>query len=244
MNKAFEIQDFWQLYLALEGIIWNEEREIIREINKDIPLQLINELNKNFETAVDEEEGEYKGRKYKIQHLSVHFVFILKNFELLIEFHPDISGSTINLFLYHNDNEYLLGWRDCARWHPYCLRYSEFLLILKQIKKYDNQWKDSLIPLLLLKDFVGFGGEDNEHRLVLSKQAEVVLNELNIDNTDYLAPCHIKEKYQWVETALGWEFTADYSCYSIRNAPHKDSKEGQFPFNLWRQLMNQMKDEI
>jgi len=243
MNEVFNNRNFWKLYLSLRGYDYDEENdgEIINELEEEVVEEHFEELKKDFKIFSEDYETTYQDKTYEGTTKSVLFIFLVGAFELLIEYTPDVQGCSTNLYLFHNDEEYFLGWRDCARWHPYCIKYDEFLLILAQIQRHDKQWKDAKIPLLLLKDFVGFGGADEADRLALSQQADDILKELNIKDSESLAACNGKEKYAWIETELGWEFTAKYSCYSLRNADHKDSKEGKFPFKLWKELMKEIK---
>ncbi len=249
MNSTFNNSDFWNLYNRLSGFDYDEEGETVVWLDEHIPDKLIDELAKDFNVRTHNYQGVFderfdgtdlEGKEFEGTERYVQFEFDFPDFQLLIEFNADFNGCSIHLYLIHNDEDILLAWWDCARWHPYCLRYEELNLLLAYINANNTVWKNSKIPLLLLKRFVGFGKNDTVQKAALEQRAEKVLNELGIENAEELALCGFKEKYNWTESDLGWEFTAKYSCYSLRNKPHLNSKEGKFPFELWHKLIAEL----
>ena len=254
MTNIFHNEDFWILYLKLEGILLDDNQNIIKEIEEDKINAIIKPLSSHF--VVHQEKGkkehdkqrlkeiglfDFIGKKIEYEVNTVFFDFQLKNFSLLIESNFDVSGCEHYLYLKYQEDKYLLGWWDLARWHPFCLRYNEFNVILENIKTYDTKWGESDIPLLLLKNFVGFGNGDEKNNEELSVKADKILEKLQIQYHRNLSSCFYKQNYHWKETNLGLEFTGDYNCYSLRNLEHKDSKEESFPFELWNKLMNDLK---
>lgn len=250
MNKVFENEDFWILYLNLEGNLYDENQNIIKKIKKQDIKNIIEPFSADFHVHHEEGKREYSEERLKEIGLKdwvgktsdyeinqVYFNFQLKDFQLLIESSFDISGCEHHLYLFYKEEEYLLGWWDLARWHPFCLKYNELQSLLENIKQYDSEWNDSDIPLLLLKNFVGFGKGDEKDFEELNLKAEEIFKELQIECREKLSTCSFREDYSWIKTSLGWEFTADYSCYSLRNSAHKNSKEGEFPFELWNKFI-------
>ncbi|MDP8162958.1 hypothetical protein QJU89_07665 [Pasteurella skyensis] len=219
-NDVFGNEDFWVLYLTLENVLYDENGNILKEIEEITYKNILTQLSTDFSVHSD----------------IVHFYFQLNNFELLIE---SRFGCSNYLYLCYQEEKYLLGWWDLAMWHPYCLKYDELNLLLENIQKYDANWKNSDVPLLLLKDFVGFGSDEQKECKELTTRSKNVLDSLKIKNSKLLSTCFLQDDYSWRTTSVGDEFSADYNCYSLRNVQHQ-SKESSFPFELWNKLIDSL----
>lgn len=239
MNEIFKDKEFWLLYKQLENtdIIENE-------INSYVEL-----LKQDFE--IEETECE-DGKIIK----SVEFVFDCghNNYLLLdMTFYEDY----IDKFIYLGDKslqeEFLLGWLDLARWHPFCIKLDELELLTRYWQKVESKWEDD-IPFLLLNDFVGITEQQEGDKL--REREKQILEKLKVYNKKLVSSIYpdgktreqnlLSDKYQWImDTESGWIFTSDeYCCYSLRNKEHIGSNCGTFPFKQWNEMIEEIRKQL
>ena len=151
---------------------------------------------------------------------------------------PDLASVNLGLRNVHTGHVGDLGWWDDARWHPHALRWSE-------LEKLHQYWLDESIDavnpsagFLLLALFVGHGFDERaqfsarkdvltRHYQYLGLFTESDVAELS--DRSLIVPS--EDDYKWSEDdELGWVFSGDYPCYSIRNRAHYGGAEGRFPF--------------
>lgn len=245
MNPVFKIQKFWELFINLEyPEITDNEIQIHGKM-----------LEENFAVNWEREDGE--------TYVTVSFYFNCgDNYDLLLEYSPDISGCSKELYLVDKSNKaniktHNMGWWDLARWHPYCLRMEELDLLLKYWKTYDAIWQNPsysmsnndgknnddswAFPLLLMASFVGVS--DDATRIILEdslyNHLKHLLPNTNDKRLEELASVHQMNDYKWVENKeFGWFFEGDdYDCYSLRNQSHFGGNEGTFPYKEWNAML-------
>lgn len=139
---------------------------------------------------------------------------------------------------------HVLGWWDDARWHPFALRWSELLMLMRTWSKRSDVL-GSPFPLLLLGRFVGFGVDENTKREEATRLVGEAYRSLGFNGTDvaqltaHSLPVVDEDDYRWTHDAeLGWLFGGEYACYSLRNREHRNGEEGRFPFSLVRELFS------
>ncbi len=243
MNKAFKNENFWILYLNLFGSLLDSNNNLIKEIKEKEIEDILKSLSSDFTikkelTKIQDIE---RLNKLGLSHLAnkkytkyeVQLNFNLESFQLILSCNFDISGSEFHLFLIKDSKKHLLGWRDGARFHPFCIKYEEFKLIINYLEKNDNYWKKSKIPTLLLMKYVGFGKDEQKKQEDLIKTTNKIMEDMNLKYIQYFSTCSYKENCLWLKTNLGWEFKGQW-CYSLRNSEHKENK---FPFKLWNELI-------
>ena len=146
-----------------------------------------------------------------------------------------------------SNRRFSLGWWDEARWHPSGLRYAELLRLR-------SSWLARPAPIsadeafLLLVGFVGNGEDEADElperrtfvgerfrSLGLFDEATVI----KLADASLWSP--EGEGYRWAKhPSLGWTFTGEYPCYSLRNEAHTDAKEGSFPFRIFEDLVESL----
>ncbi len=145
-----------------------------------------------------------------------------------------------------------LGWWDDARWHPFALRWEE----LERLVAYWGRHPDSSIAspterLLLLARFVGHGADESADVAARRERVAAAYRGLAL-----FSPSEIEElvagtivlptedDYRWTKhDELGWVFSGEYPCYSIRNAEHAGGQEGRFPFRQFACMMEAVGQE-
>lgn len=99
----------------------------------------------------------------------------------------------------------------------------------------------------MLRDFVGFG--DQQSLAAWRSRAQSALARLLPD------PVHRPDlelrrpegdcRWCYDPQIPGWVFTShEYCCYSLRNAEHLGSEEGQFPFAEWGLMLSQVQQRL
>lgn len=137
--------------------------------------------------------------------------------------------------------DHSVAWWNEAQAHPFALRWVELDLLMQR-------WRTSPTlavpePLLLLASFVGFGRDDAEQRAQARERVGDAYREIGFAPSDVAAlvehtvPDFGGADYQWSrDPDLGWVFSGEDPCYSLRNRAHVDGDEGQFPFSAFREL--------
>jgi hypothetical protein len=128
-----------------------------------------------------------------------------------------------------------MGWWDDARWHPYCIRPEELDLLERH---WARRGQDVQVGLLLLAPFIGLG--DEAARDAMSSRVNAAYRVLCPDVGDHPPlSLHICEDYRWSrDEELGWLFSGEYPCYSLRNRAHVGGEEGRFPFARFNSVMS------
>lgn len=229
MNRALSNPQFWRLYYHLESDSLSEA---------DIAVQL-RDLSEHFilrtDTDGDDDEPRY----------TVEFRLPCGDaFELFIEYEPDPFGSAITLFIRSvaEDAREQMGWWDLARWHPYCIHPDELDALLEYWARQNTAWPDQRVALLLLAPFVGLA--DETMRQALSARVDAAYRELCPEggNADLRLHVNEEDQHRWErDDELGWLFSADYACYSLRNRAHRGGEEGVFPFARFYTLMSEIR---
>jgi hypothetical protein len=241
VNPVLATNAFWQPYLTLEPEELSEE---------ELAAQLEG-LRADYDVRDEAITYQHGGRQHTAAHRVVEFPFSCGDrFSLVIEYEPDVTGCSRNLFLDDAQSNVRreLGWWDLARWHPYCLRPEELDHLLEFWKRWDRRWESQDLPLLLLCQFVGLS--DSGARDLLEARARAALRALGLPEPGgepLDISLHIPDGgYRWeLDAELGWVFTSDeYCCYSIRNRPHADSDEGRFPFTAFREMIAEVQQRL
>jgi hypothetical protein len=139
-----------------------------------------------------------------------------------------------------------LAWWD-ARWHPYGLRWSEAETIARHLARVTSAPPDP-IPLLLLARFAGIAPADQAGLELARNQVADGYRRMGLFNeeeirglVDCTISCPSEEDYAWsLDNELGWVFSGDYPCYSIRNRAHVGGAEGLFPFRQFADLIERL----
>jgi hypothetical protein len=241
-NPIFSSKTFWELYLFLESDSL-EEADVKEQLNL---------LKEDFTVRTQNIEFEYQKQKHNATVKTVEFNFNCGNrYTLTLDYSPAVSGCEQSLYLTEKSiaEKYQLGWWDVMRWHPFCLKPDEFESLLEYWERFDSQWKESDLPLLLLFNFVGF--EEIETAGNLISRVKNALDKLGIkdfetDPTESLKSYVDNKNFIWkFDEKLGWLFESEsYPCYSLRNKSHSDSTEENFPFDEYNQMMAEIRQNL
>ncbi len=240
MNWVLHTENFWRSYFTLKPVDFFED---------DFEVQIAG-LGEDYTIRTDFIKWEREGKEHSAVRRVVEFPFVCgENFTLLLEYEPDTYGCQKELFLVdaRSGTKSRMGWWDLICWHPYCLRLSEFEILLHFWNRYDPSWSNSEIPLLLLGDFVGICDIADLYRL--NERFKTAFQNLGLQGftpEKTTASLEIKTDYRWeVDAELGWIFTGDLCwSYSIRNRPHMEADEKTFPFQPFREMLAQIEDQI
>jgi hypothetical protein len=157
---------------------------------------------------------------------------------------------TVNLGLHNTKTGATqeMGWWDDARWHPFTLRWPELLALHSFWLDQADFGLDPGAAFLLLAIFVGHGVDERdsfpnrkdvirEHYKRFQLFSDSELTAL-VDKTLALPT---EDDYHWKrDEELGWLFSGEYPCYSIRNREHSDGSEGRFPFSEWSSIVDRL----
>lgn len=161
-------------------------------------------------------------------------------------FNAEYWSIELTLITDTGSQRYEMGWWDDARQHPNALRWEE----LRMLQQYWTRLRgglESSVWFLLLAPFVGTG--ENERNALDERRQTVAaqLRERNIlpNAADDLAKAAIhkppERDYDWqLDSELGWVFSGEYPCYSIRNRAHADGACGRFPFREWQEVISRV----
>jgi len=167
------------------------------------------------------------------------------DYSLRVQYVPEPWAITLFLVEAATGERQELAWWDEARWHPYALRWDELMLL-------HRHWESSgeagvaAERLLLLVTFVGVGADECEYLAVRRQFLARALQSLGVaDNLEAQALSEqalrspSDDDYSWVSDArVGWLFSGEYPCYSLRNLAHTGASEPRFPFEHFAQLLN------
>lgn len=186
--------------------------------------------------------------------------------QLEISVRADFFDLTLSFFPAAGDKPIQLAWWDDARWHPFALRWAELQALHEYWLDCDMPCHPSA-AFLLLAMFVGHGEAEadqfKERQATLrhhlqslplpakpvpqlslfarenEKQEPQSFSKKELKTlTDAFFRRPTDEEYNWrAHAKLGWVFTGDYECYSLRNEAHSGGEEGLFPFEQWRFAM-------
>lgn len=229
MNPTFRDKDFWLLFKTLEN-------EDITAAKKD---QFQSLLEADF--TIHTEEEDFPPAVGFSFDCGPRYTLILN---MLLDIETDKSLLLVDK---QTGTEFTLGWWDLGGWHPYCLRLEELEQLCAYWQQHDTRWNNSR-PWLLLSDFVGITtpaeGERLRTRDTVSLQengcyAPQLITSL-LEDGSTRESLLAEEAYQWSATTdLGWTFHSnEYNCYSIRNRQHTGSSCGSFPFQQWREMLD------
>jgi hypothetical protein len=236
MNRILATKKFWQGYFSLEGLSAAEVDAQLEGLGRD------------FAVVTERHQYESNGRRTSFVSSHVEFCFDCgKDFSLVVEYEPEVNGSSINLLLVdrRDGKRHAMGWWDLARWHPYCLRPEELEELLRF---WGGSGAETNVRLLLLCPFVGL--ESAEARDALLRRAEAAYSGLGLSAIEGGSSWGLvrvpEDGYRWeLDGELGWVFTSDeYCCYSIRNRPHLNGSEGWFPFDLFEEMMAGVRERL
>ena len=162
---------------------------------------------------------------------------------LEIDIHGEFWSIDLGLLVDGLQDRREMGWFDEARWHPNALRWPELDLLTQS-------WSgrpEASIWSLLLVPFVGSGATDREQ---LSRRRQIAAERLGgcgVPDSDAVAlateAVHEapEEDYEWRhDPELGWLFSGEYPCYSIRNREHAEGSCGRFPFQEWAGIISRL----
>ena len=233
LNKVLTTRSFWQPYLTLTP----------KDVSAEEVAAQFEGLRRDYVVRDEKVHYEYAGQQRTVAYGVVEFQFSCgERFSLLIDYQPSVDGCERSLYLIdsRSGEKHQMGWWDLARWHPYCLRMDELDDLVQFWRRQGGRPENVELPLLLLCQFVGLA--DQKDLEALSAKAEDAYRKLGLpalSGNEPNVPLQAKDGYRWeIDEELGWVFTSDeYCCYSIRNKPHADSDEGQFPFFAFREMM-------
>ncbi|GAA3227418.1 hypothetical protein ACFO1B_22250 [Dactylosporangium siamense] len=137
-----------------------------------------------------------------------------------------------------------LGHWDQARWHPFCLRWSELEAVVAQLRAApDRHPLPPEVGMLLLARWVGHGSDEtallDERRAVLAGTFErlgLFHGAEAARMAAQLMQAVPEDDYAWRwDGGRGWLLGGDYAGYSIRNDSH-----GRFPFPEFTEFRRQL----
>jgi hypothetical protein len=137
-----------------------------------------------------------------------------------------------------------LGHWDQARWHPFCLRWSELEAVVAQMSiAPDPHPLAPEVGMLLLARWVGHGSDEvallNDRRGVIAGTFErlgLFRGEDAVRMAARLMQTVPEDDYAWRwDSERGWLLSGEYPGYSIRNDCH-----GRFPFAEFTEFRRQL----
>jgi len=165
-------------------------------------------------------------------------------YSLRVEYALDSWGITLLLVDVASEETHELGWWDESRWHPYALRWDE-LMLLHRYWESSGDGGVAAERVLLLSPFVGIGMEEREDLAIRRQFLARALQSLGVADSreaqvlgeQALRPPS-EDDYSWVsDPRVGWLFSGEYPCYSLRNHEHTGASEPRFPFERFAQLL-------
>jgi hypothetical protein len=140
------------------------------------------------------------------------------------------------------DRSIELGHWDQARWHPFCLRWSEVEAVVAQLRAGTHPLPPE-VGLLLLARWVGHGSDEaallQERRAVVARAFErlgLFQGAAAARMAAQLMQAVPEDDYAWRwDAERGWLLSGDYAGYSIRNDCHD-----RFPFPEFTQFRRQL----
>ena len=221
VNEALEDPLFWQLYYLCEFEQFPEEA-VVRQLKA---------LARDFAVRTDA-DGETPVLRFRLplgDRFEIGIDFTLEEFmcRIGLDLHDAEAGKSV-----------ALGWWDDIRWHPFCLREEELDRLVHYWSRHAPAWYDARIGLLLLAPFVGLTEAGARDRL--ADRVNAAYRDLCLGAAAH-PPLAIKMRadYRWSHDGeLGWLFSGDYACYSIRNRAHLGGGEGDFPFTQFNAVMD------
>jgi hypothetical protein len=142
------------------------------------------------------------------------------------------------------DAWYELGHWDQARWHPFCLRWSELEAVVAQMRAApDLHPLPPEVGMLLLARWVGHGSDEaallDDRRAIIAGTLErlgLFRGDDAVRMAAQLLPAAPEDDYAWRwDSERGWLLGGDYACYSIRNDGHS-----RFPFAKFTEFRRQL----
>ncbi|WP_433043015.1 hypothetical protein [Dactylosporangium sp. CS-033363] len=135
-----------------------------------------------------------------------------------------------------------LGHWDQARWHPFCLRWSEVEAVVARMRTAKHPLPAD-VGLLLLARWVGHGSDETallaEHRAVVAGAFErlgLFRGEEAARMAAQLMQAVPEDDYAWRwDGERGWVLEGEYAGYSNRNPGH-----GRFPFEEFTEFRAQL----
>ncbi|MEV4512292.1 hypothetical protein AB0K00_25420 [Dactylosporangium sp. NPDC049525] len=137
-----------------------------------------------------------------------------------------------------------LGHWDQARWHPFCLRWSELEAVVAQMRTApDSHPLPPEVGMLLLARWVGHGSDEaallNDRREIIAGTFErlgLFHGEDAAQMAAQLMQAVPEDDYAWRwDSERGWLLSGDYPGYSNRNDCH-----GRFPFPAFTEFRRQL----
>ena len=137
-----------------------------------------------------------------------------------------------------------LGHWDQARWHPFCLRWSELEAVVTQLRAAPDPHPLSPdVALLLLARWVGHGSDETallkERRTVVAgtfERLDLFHGDEAARMAEQLMQAVPEDDYAWRwDPERGWLLGGDYAGYSVRNDCH-----GRFPFPEFTEFRRQL----
>jgi hypothetical protein len=142
------------------------------------------------------------------------------------------------------DVSFELGHLDQARWHPFCLRWSEMEAVVAQMRAAPGLHPLSPeVGMLLLARWVGHGSDEaallKERREIIAstfEQLDLFHGEDAVRMAAQILQAVPDDDYAWRwDDERGWLFSGDYAGYSVRNDCHD-----RFPFAEFTELRRQL----
>jgi len=137
-----------------------------------------------------------------------------------------------------------LGHWDQARWHPFCVRWSELEAVVAQMRAApDPHPLPPEVGMLLLARWVGHGSDEaallNDRREVIAGTFErlgLFRGEDAVRMAAQLLRAVPEDDYAWRwDSERGWLLSGEYPGYSIRNDCHS-----RFPFAEFTEFRRQL----
>jgi len=161
---------------------------------------------------------------------------------LLLDLGEDLAYISLG-YQYEDEEEIEIAWDDEAYFHPFVMRFNEYLAIVDQIAAAHQV--EAWIPALLLRRFVGIENYA-EFQTVTAWEFDIrktsglfTEDELH----EWLEESKQLDEAYWNDCFRKWNFQQPYGwvfegedAYSLRN-----SENHSFPFQKWNNMLDELK---
>lgn len=160
---------------------------------------------------------------------------------LLLDPGEDLSYISLG-YQYKGEEEIEIAWDDEAYFHPFVMRFNEFLAIVDQIAAVNQI--EAWIPALLLRRFVGIESYSEFQKVSAWEFDKRKISGLFTEDElqEWLEESkHLDEAY-WNDISRKWSYQEPYGwvlegedAYSLRNSANRS-----FPFQKWNRMLAEL----